>query len=161
MHCAHTETFCYKPEIGRCATPTAAAWHLCLAQGYLIGNSTSCSFHKTSFSSNVATTECRRDLVAGRVGVSWYSTSLTKWIAPLGCTLEKVWGCVRCKVWLGLVNRHPLYWVFAAALHISMYVWLAPSWRSIGELTVCKSWLYIKKADLKKRYLKPIAMGWI
>lgn len=80
-------------------------------------------------------------------GGGGYSASLTQRIAPLGCTLEKVQGCVRSKVWLGLVNRHSLYGSFAAASHNSQQPWLEPSWRSNGELAVCNSWQIYRERE--------------
>lgn len=153
MHSAHTETFRYKLDkgLGHCATPAAAAGgDLCLAQGHLNGNSTPCSFNWTSFSSNVATTECRRGAGGARELGGWVGVGQHHWHSQL-LLWDILWRRCRSKVWLGLVNRHPLYRDFAAASHISQKVWLAPSWRSTGGLTVCKSWLYIKQVDLEKK----------
>lgn len=80
--------------------------------------------HETTFNLS----ECRSVSAAESCKNDWeerYSTSLTQWIVPLGCTEEKVQRSLWSKVWLSLEYRHPLCWSLAAASHIS------PNWTSV------------------------------
>lgn len=145
MHFVHAETFWSKlPGIsskGQWAAPTR---YQCLAQGHLKGDLTVFFQHRGYECENsIEMTELWKEGDEGGGRGGGYSASLTYWIAHVGCALEKVQVCVRSKVWLGLLNRRPLYRGFAAVSHISQQPWLAPSSRFIGEMALCGSWLNI------------------
>lgn len=160
------------------ATPTGVQGVLCLSKGHLSWNvieSTLCSFSPNGLSSHVVATDffsmCRSASV-GVDGEPWtggfvgwlYLTSLTKWIAPLGCTLEEVQGCVRGKVWLGLVNRHPLYQGSAAASHKfseTMDGAVLEVHREIGCVQIMPKYITNGLEMRCTWHMKYIAMGWI